>query len=433
MGPIIASRMIPLFTSNNPLSVHILEANYSPAENRPLILLLHGFPELAYSWRKVIPPLAEAGYYVVAPDSRGFGRTTGHDDRSYENVDLSSYSITTLVRDVVLLVNALGYRSVHCVAGHDAGAVTAAMCALIRPDFFQSVVLLSHPFNGAPEAPFNTANTPAQEQGGHKGGAESSAGDVHNALASLGRKHYKWYYSTAPANKEMSQPPQGLHEFLRGYFHLKSGSWKGNKPFKLREWSATELAQLPGYYIMPLDKTMPMTVADMMATESEENVRLSHAWLSDEELAVYVAEYERTGFQGGLNWYRVQAAKDGKYTGDYEVFAGKKIEIPCAFVSGKLDWGIYQEPGALEKMRDGTVCSDFRALRLVDGVGHWAPQESPGVVVDVILELVRGLNVYSVVLSSVGPLDVYIGTLHIPLRTDNTHADAVQLNSMAPL
>jgi len=393
MGPIIASRMIPLFTSNNPLSVHILEANYSPAENRPLILLLHGFPEFAYSWRKVIPPLAEAGYYVVAPDSRGFGRTTGHDDRSYENVDLSSYSITTLVRDVVLLVNALGYRSVHCVAGHDAGAVTAAMCALIRPDFFQSVVLLSHPFNGAPEAPFNTANTPAQEQGGHKGGAESSAGDVHNALASLGRKHYKWYYSTAPANKEMSQPPQGLHEFLRGYFHLKSGSWKGNKPFKLREWSATGLAQLPGYYIMPLDKTMPMTVADMMATESEENVRLSHAWLSDEELAVYVAEYERTGFQGGLNWYRVQTAKDGKYTGDYEVFAGKKIEIPCAFVSGKLDWGIYQEPGALEKMRDGTVCSDFRALTLVDGVGHWAPQESPGVVVDVILELVRGLNV----------------------------------------
>lgn len=117
----------------------VKEANYSPARNRPLIILLHGFPELDYSWRKVIPPLAEAGYYVVAPDSRGFGRTTGHDDRSYENVDLSSYSVTTLVRDVVLLVNALGYRSVHCVVGHDAGAVTAAMCALIRPDFFLSV------------------------------------------------------------------------------------------------------------------------------------------------------------------------------------------------------------------------------------------------------------------------------------------------------
>lgn len=393
MHPIIASRTIPLSTPNNPLSVHILEANYSPARNRPLILLLHGFPEIAYSWRKVIPPLAEAGYYVVAPDSRGFGRTTGHDDRSYENVDLSSYSVTTLVRDVVLLVHALGYRSVHCIVGHDAGAVTAAMCALIRPDFFQSVVLLSHPFNGAPEAPFNTANAPVQEQDGPKGGAESSAGDVHSALASLGRKHYKWYYSTAPANEEMSQPPQGLHEFLRGYFHLKSGSWEGNKPFQLREWSATELTQLPGYYIMPLDKTMPETVADMMATEPEEHARLSHGWLSDEELAVYVAEYERTGFQGGLNWYRVRTAKGGKYTADYEVFAGKKIEIPSAFVSGKLDWGIYQEPGALERMRDGTVCTDFRELRLIDGVGHWAPQESPGAVVDVILELVKELNV----------------------------------------
>lgn len=391
MDPIITSRSVALTTNNNPLSVNILEANYTPTRDRPLILLLHGFPELGYSWRKVIPPLANAGYYVVAPDCRGFGRTTGHDDSSYEKVDLSTYSVTTLVRDTILLVNALGYRSVRCVVGHDAGAVTAAMCALIRPDFYQSVVILSHPFNGAPEAPLNTANGPKQEQGGVKGGAESAAGDIHSALASLGRKHYKWYYSTAPADDEMSHPPQGLHEFLRGYFYLKSGSWKGNQPFPLQEWSAPQLTQLPGYYIMPLDKTMPDTVADIMAQEPKEDVQRSHEWLSDEELAVYAAEYERTGFQGGLNWYRVRTAKGGKYTADYEVFAGKKIEIPCAFVSGKLDWGIYQEPGALERMKDGTVCTDFRLMKLVDGVGHWAPQESPGVVVDVILELVKGL------------------------------------------
>ncbi|OJJ85426.1 uncharacterized protein ASPGLDRAFT_34231 [Aspergillus glaucus CBS 516.65] len=87
MHPIIASRTIPHSTSNNPLSMHILEANYSPTRDRPLIIiLLHGFPELAYSWRKVIPPLAEAGYYFVAPNCRGFGRTTGHYDHSYENV-----------------------------------------------------------------------------------------------------------------------------------------------------------------------------------------------------------------------------------------------------------------------------------------------------------------------------------------------------------
>lgn len=391
MDPIITSRTVTLTTNNNPLSVNILEANYSPTQDRSLILLLHGFPELGYSWRKVIPPLANAGYYVVAPDCRGFGRTTGHDDSSYEKVDLSTYSATTLVRDTILLVNALGYRSVRCVVGHDAGAVTAAMCALIRPDFYQSVVILSHPFNGAPEAPLNTANNPKQAQGGVKGGAESAAGDIHSGLASLGRKHYKWYYSTAPANDEMSHPPQGLHEFLRGYFYLKSGSWKGNQPSPLQEWSAPQLAQLPGYYIMPLNKTMPDTVADMMAHESKEDVQRSHEWLSDEELAVYAAEYERTGFQGGLNWYRVRTAKGGKFTADYEVFAGKKIEIPCAFVSGKLDWGIYQEPGALERMEDGTVCTDFRLMKLIDGVGHWAPQESPGVVVDVILELVKGL------------------------------------------
>ena len=117
----------------------------------------------------------------------------------------------------------------------------------------------------------------------------------------------------------------------------------------------------------------------------------SKRWLSDEELSVYVENYERTGFQGALNWYRVRTAGGGRYADDCEVFAGRKIDVPCAFVSGKLDWGVYQEPGAIEKMVDGTVCSDFRGLRLVDGVGHWAPQECPEVVCEVVLGLVGSL------------------------------------------
>ncbi|RHZ63926.1 alpha/beta fold hydrolase [Aspergillus thermomutatus] len=393
LPPHVSSRSV----STSALNFHILEAGYSPDHNRPLILLLHGFPELAFSWRKILPRLAEAGYYAVAPDQRGFGRTTGWDTRSYDEVDLSTFSLTSLVRDMVILVHALGYRSVRCVVGHDCGAVSAAMCALIRPDFFESVVLLSHPFNGTPSLPFNTANNRDHDHDHDhgtpgSGGMESAASNhIHAELAQRDRKHYKWYYSTASANDEMSLLPGRLREFLRGYFHLKSGSCARNHPRPLN-WTADELLQLPFYYIMPLDATMPEAIALDMANEPEKAQQLSQTWLPDADLDVYVAEYGRTGFQGGLNWYRVRTAANGWFTRDFDAFAGKKIEVPCAFVSGKMDWGIYQEPGALEKMVNGEVCSDFRFLRLIDGVGHWAPQESPDEVAGAILDLVRSLK-----------------------------------------
>lgn len=391
----VSSRLV----STPDLTFHILEAGTTPAHDRPLVILLHGFPEIAYSWRKVLPQLAAAGFYVVAPDQRGFGRTTGWDTRAYEDVDLTSFSLTNLVRDVVMLVHALGYRSVRCAAGHDCGAITAATCALIRPDFFESVVLMSHPFNGSPSLPFNTANEGTVEERaaaasrGGGGGAEGSAAasGIHEDLARHGRKHYKWYYSTPQANPDMALPPEQLHRFLRGYFHLKSGSWPGNKPRPLSSWSAEEIVQMPGYYIMPLDATMPQAVERDMVGEPSKGLS-SHSWLPDDELAVYTSEYARTGFQGGLNWYRVRTAAGGRYTKDYEAFAGKKIEPPCAFVSGKQDWGIYQEPGALDKMTSGAVCSDFRLLRLLDGVGHWVPQEAPKEVVETIVELTKGLD-----------------------------------------
>jgi len=390
----ISSRLI----TTTDLTFHILEAGATPDRDRPLVILLHGFPEIAYSWRRVLPKLAAAGFHAVAPDQRGFGRTTGWDTRQYEEVDLTTFTLTTLARDIVLLVHTLGYRSVHCVAGHDCGAITASTCALVRPDFFRSVVLMSHPFNGSPDLPFNTANESSMDSEtagrGGGGGAEGSAAasGIHEALAQHGRKHYKWYYSTPQANPDMSGlTPEELHRFLRGYFHLKSGSWPGNKPRPLTGWSADQVVQMPGYYIMPADATMPEAVERDMADEPTKGLS-SHSWLPDDELAVYVGEYARTGFQGGLNWYRVRTAAGGRYTRDYDLFAGKKIEPPCAFVSGKQDWGIYQEPGALDKMTSGAVCSNFRLLRLLDGVGHWIPQESPDEVVRTIIDLTKSLE-----------------------------------------
>ena len=107
----------------NGLTVHILEAGYE-SPGRPAVLLLHGFPELAYSWRKVMLPLAAAGYYVIAPDQRGSGRTTGWDD-SYD-ADPDPFRILNMVRDAMGLVFALGYREVAAVVGHDAGSPVAA-------------------------------------------------------------------------------------------------------------------------------------------------------------------------------------------------------------------------------------------------------------------------------------------------------------------
>src|SRR5246127_2040220 len=123
----------------NGLDIHLLEAGHETA-NRPSVLLLHGFPELAYSWRKVLPALAAAGYHAVAPDQRGYGRTTGWDAR-YDG-DLASYRFLNLVRDAIGVVRAVGRDSVEMVVGHDFGVTVAAYATLLRPDIFRRMVLM---------------------------------------------------------------------------------------------------------------------------------------------------------------------------------------------------------------------------------------------------------------------------------------------------
>lgn len=362
-------------TEASELTYHIIEAG---SKGKPLLILLHGFPEIAYSWRKIMPQLS-TDYYVVAVDQRGYGRTTGWDNSSFEAVDLRTFSVTNLIRDIVVLVHALGYRQVDCVIGHDFGAVAASLCALARPDFFHSVVLMSHPFKGSPKLPFDVDNANDVKQG--------EPTDIHKELAALPepRKHYKSYYSTAPASTEMSSS-EGLHDFLRGYFYLKSADWAGNNPHPLEAWSATELAKMPYYYIMPLNAGMREAVAKDMSHEDLEHVQeRSSRWLPDSELEIYVNEWARTGFQGGLNWYRVQA--DPKWLRDADLFAGKTIEVPCLFISGAKDWGVYQEPGAVQRMAE--VCKDFRGVKMIEGAGHWVQQEQPDRVVEEILNFLR--------------------------------------------
>jgi pimeloyl-ACP methyl ester carboxylesterase len=283
----------------NGLSMHILEAGYQDSDH-PLVLLLHGFPELAFSWRKLMPLVAARGYHVIAPDQRGYGATTGGDD-SYDG-DLASFRISHLVRDILALLAALGRQRVAAVVGHDFGSPVAAWCALLHPDIFRCVALLSAPFAGPP----------------------GPGGDP----------------------------------------------WPHNRPHALKSWRAQDLAVLPRYYVMDLDKGMAATVAEM-APLPEEVGRCT--WLTDAELEVYVREFGLTGFQGGLNWYR--CAFDAAALAELQAFNGRRIDMPACFIAGRSDWGTFQSPGALEAT--SLACASFVGTYFIEEAGHWVPQEQP--------------------------------------------------------
>ena len=340
--------------NGNGLRMHVLEAG---DRRRPALLLLHGFPELAYSWRKILPVLADAGWHAIAPDLRGYGRTLGWGPVDYDS-PLDQFRMMNKVRDALGLLAACGHDSAAAVIGHDYGSAVAAWSALIRPDVFRSCILMSAPFDGPP---------PLRRPPPH------GLPDVHSELAALERprKHYQWYYSTRAANGHMTGAPDGIHAFLRAYYHHKSADWLDNRPYRLEAWRADQLALMPTYYIMDLAETMPSTVAAEMPDAAE----IARAtWLTDEELSVYAAEYTRTGFQGGLNLYR--RGTTGFDIDELRTFAGRTIDQPSCFIAGRSDWGIHQRPGSLERM-NGEACTAMTGVFLIEGAGHWVQQEQP--------------------------------------------------------
>jgi pimeloyl-ACP methyl ester carboxylesterase len=358
LPPGIRSRLID---GVNGLAMHVLEAG---EPGRPALLLLHGFPELAYSCRRLLPLLAEAGYHAIAPDQRGYGRTTGWDP-DYDG-DVASFRMLNVVRDAFGLVSALGLPSVAAVIGHDFGAPVAAYAALIRPDVFTRLVLMSAPFAGPPELP-----SPSAAAGGPRSGHVSAEPGIHQALAGLDppRKHYQLYYSTREANANMWRPPEGVHAFLRAYFHYKSADWTGNRPARLKDWSAGSLAEMPTYYIMERDKGMAESVRPMMPSASE---IAQCGWLREDELAVYAAEFGRTGFQGGLNWYRCRTGP--RFTAELELYAGRAIEVPGLFT-------LHRRARALCRPRDrgaGAVHRRQERLGGLPGAGQFRAHAGPG-------------------------------------------------------
>ena len=366
--------------SVNGLRMHVLEAGFEAGlrtGDRPALVMLHGFPELAYSWRNVMKPLADAGYHVIVPDLRGYGRTTGWS--SDYDTDLAPFRMLNKVRDVIGLIYAYGYEHVACVIGHDFGSPLAGWCALTRPDIFRAVVMMSAPFGGVPTIPFDTIENPPS--------APPEGPGIYENLANLSRprKHYQRYYTTREANANMWHAEQGLSDFIRAYYHHKSADWEENRPYRLAARTAEEWAKMPTYYIMDLAEGMAETVAVHMPSPDQ---IAANEWLTEAELAVYAEEFGRTGFQGGLNSYRMGATGIG--AAESQLYAGKTIDQPSMFISGASDWGTYQNPGSFERMQE-TVCTDMRAVHLVEGAGHWVQQEQAQETSRLLLEFLNEL------------------------------------------
>lgn len=313
------------------LSMHIAEAGAGP-----LVLLCHGFPECWYSWRHQLTALAEAGYHAVAPDMRGYGGTGAPEP-------VEAYSILHLVGDMTGLVAMLGEQRA-VIVGHDWGSLVAWNAALLRPDKFHAVVGMSVPF--LPRLPVKPTTM-----------MKAMAGD---------RFLYILYFQE-PGKAEAELDPRA-REMMRGMLYTASGSVD------------------PGHLLKAA--ALPKSAKFLDAMTQPEKLP---AWLSEEDLEVYVSTFERTGFRGGLNWYR-------NFDRNWELlaaFADRRVTVPALFVGGLRDAVVtgpeLAGPSPAVQML-GSFCDDLRGKVLIEGAGHWNQQEAPEATNAALLEFLAGLG-----------------------------------------
>lgn len=308
----------------NGINMHIAEAGEGP-----LVLLLHGFPESWYSWRHQLTALAEAGFHAVAPDQRGYGQT----DRPEP---IEQYTILHLVGDAIGLLDALGDEQA-VVVGHDWGAILAWNTALLRPDRVRGVVGMSVPYTG--RGPFPP---------------------VQGMRMAIGERFYIVYFQepgVAEANLE-----QDVRASMRRALVGASGDAAPGQ-----SWNPVLPAE--GFVDAVADpETLP-------------------AWLTEADLDFYTAEFERSGFRGGLNWYR-NMDRSWELMGAY---AGAQVMPPALFIAGTKD-AVLSFPGMSDvvKNQQQTV-PNLRRTLLIEGAGHWVQQERPDEVNAALLAFIRGL------------------------------------------
>lgn len=309
------------------LNQQILEAG-----SGPLVLLIHGFPELGISWRSQVPTLADAGFHAVAPDMRGYGGTD-------KPADAADYSILHLVGDMVDLVRALG--ETECiVVGHDWGAPVAWHCALTRPDVFRAVFALSAPFQPRrPKGPPTAAMAAISRRLG--------LGDLYINRFQADDAHVPFEVDVATA--------------LRKAFHAYDGATPDGR-------------QSTGF--IPEGQDFLSTVPDDATLPP---------WMSPDHFAEYVAAFAAGGFKGPIDWYR-NLDRNWALTAHLQ---DARIRVPAAFVVGERD-PVRHYAGQHEAgLKDWAP--DLRTQVVVPGAGHWIQQERAEEVNRLLLDFLGGL------------------------------------------
>ncbi len=282
----------------------------------PLVLLVHGFPESWYSWRHQLPALAAAGYRAVAMDVRGYGRSS-------KPADVAAYRMLDLVEDNVAVVRELGEETA-VIVGHDWGSPIAARSALLRPEVFRAVGLLSVPYSPP-------------------GGPRPS-----EAFARMG----------------------GGEEFYISYFQEPGRAEAEIEP-DVRGWLAGIYAALSADTMPAPDAPAPHFVSQGGRMRDRFPAGRLPAWLSEEDLEVYAGEFERTGLTGGLNRYR-NMDRDWEDLADFQ---GAPLKQPSLFVGGALDATTTWLADAISAYP--TTLPGLVSSHLLAGCGHWIQQERP--------------------------------------------------------
>jgi pimeloyl-ACP methyl ester carboxylesterase len=321
------------------LETNGINIHYVSQGEGPLVVFCHGFPESWYSWRHQLPVVADAGYQAVALSMRGYGLTDAP-------LDIDAYSIHHLIGDVVGVVNGLGATSA-VVVGHDWGAPVAWYSALVRPDLFRAVAALSVPYmppiGGLPDG--------------------ITVNDMMQIAAGEDRDYYRLYFQepgVAEADLEAD-----IEHTVAGFLYAASGDAVANGDLA-EGWD--------GHFPAGETVSQQLIVPDELPP-----------WLSQEDLQFYIDELARTGFRGGLNWYR----NINRLPGALSPWVGSAITQPALYLGGSTDLIAGNTPEAIATMTG--ALPDLRHVELIEGAGHWLQQERPDEVNTALIEFLDNL------------------------------------------